>query len=75
MLFHPPVYFGVCIIIAIYTPVLEEPEEVGHTHVHVTYFSCEDISHNTEISTGGVEWGRVNIWITPHISFKVVYSL
>ena len=34
--------------------------------------SCEPISYNTKISIDGVEWGRVNIWIVFHISFKVV---
>ena len=37
-------------------------EEVGHAYVHATYFSYELIGY-TNIGTGGVEWGRVNIWM------------
>jgi len=50
-------------------------EEVGHSHVHAAYFkniSREPIGYNTKISTDGVEWGRLNIWIVFCISFKVV---
>lgn len=52
MLFHPPVYFGVCIIITIYTPV---PEEVSHVHMYVGCFSGELTSYDAKFSTGGVE--------------------
>ena len=27
---------------------------------------------NTNISTDGIKWGRLNIWIVLHISFEVV---
>ena len=34
--------------------------------------SCEPISYNTKIGTGGVEWGRVDIWIVLRMSFEMV---
>ena len=34
--------------------------------------SREPIGYNTKISTGGVEWGRVDIWIVLRMSFEVV---
>ena len=34
--------------------------------------SCEPIGYNTKIGTGGVEWGRVDIWIVLQTSFEVV---
>ena len=33
--------------------------------------SREPIGYNTKIGTGGVEWGRVDIWIVLHTSFEV----
>ena len=30
------------------------------------------IGYNTKISSDGIEWGRVNIWIVLSIGFKVV---
>ena len=34
--------------------------------------SCEPIGYNTKIDTGGVEWGRVDIWIVLRMSFEVI---
>ena len=38
-----------------------------HVHVHFAYFkeyiSCEAVGYNTKISTDGIEWDRVNIWV------------
>ena len=48
------------------------PEEVGHAHMHAANISREPIAYNTNISTGRVEWGRLNNWIVLHVSFKVV---
>ena len=47
-------------------------EEVGHAHVHTAYFKNISGQPNTNISTGRVECGRLNIWIVLHVSFKVV---
>ena len=42
--------------------------------MHAAYFfkiiSQEPIGYNTNISTDGVEWGRLNIWIVLHVSFS-----
>ena len=34
--------------------------------------SREPIGYNTKIDTGGVEWGRVDIWIALRMSFEVI---
>ena len=34
--------------------------------------SREPIGYNTKINTGGVEWGRVDIWIVLRMSFEVI---
>ena len=44
-------------------------EEVGQAHM---YISREPIGYNTIINTGGIEWGRVDIWIVLRMSFEVI---
>ena len=42
---------------------------------HVAFLkniSREPIGYNTKIGTGGVEWGRVDIWIVLRTSFEMV---
>ena len=34
--------------------------------------SHEPIGYNKKIGTGGVEWGRADIWIVLRMSFEVV---
>ena len=34
--------------------------------------SHEPIGYNTKIGTGGVEWGRVDIWIVLRKSFEMI---
>ena len=48
----------------------------SRTHGHCIFLRMFHVSpyigYNTNISTGGVEWGRLNIWIVLHVSFKAV---
>ena len=50
--------------------------EVGRVRTCMLHFlkniSHEPIGYNTKIGTGGVEWGRVDIWIVLHTSFEMV---
>ena len=34
--------------------------------------SCEPVGYNTNIEAGGIEWGRVDVWIVLRMNFEVI---